>query len=320
MGKTQFINGLVEGELVDDVFSVKLKKPPVEYKKGYRFELRVSDRTGIIPVKYWGPDDFDAVESLYASIHNGLFVKIRGRVNEYNDQLEISVGSEGGIYSADDAVYDLSDFVQSTERDIDQMMGQLNSYIRQVEDPYLSKLLRFFFGDEEFVRRFRDAPASIQKHSNCIGGLLEHTLTVVEVCAHLQSIKPRMDLDLLIAGAILHDIGKMDEYVVTSNIDMSEGGMLMGHIFIGAKQVEYAVDTIEDFPTRLRYKVVHMVLSSHGKYEYGSPRIPQFPEAIALHYADEMDAKVEQCIDIKESARTDDDWIYNKDLGHVYLH
>jgi len=320
MGKTQFIKDLVEGELVDDVFSVKLKKPPVEYRKGYRFELRVSDRTGIIPVKYWGSDDIEEVESLYASIHNGLFVKIRGRVNEYNDRLEISVGSEGDISTADDSVNDLSDFVPSTDKDIDQMMGQLNAYIRQVEDPHLSELLRSFFGDEEFVRRFRDAPASIQKHSNCIGGLLEHTLAVVDICARLQSMKSQMDRDLLIAGAILHDIGKTDEYVVTSNIDMSEEGMLLGHIFMGAKQVEEAIDTIDGFPTRLRYKLVHMILSSHGKYEYGSPRIPQIPEAIALHYADEMDAKVEQCIAIKGSARTDDNWIYNKDLGHIYLH
>lgn len=319
MGKRHFIKDLVEGGTVDDVFSVKLKKPPREYAKGYMFDLRVSDRTGIINLKFWGPKDPRLVDNIYDPLKVGSVVRVRGKVGSYKDSPEIWVDTDGEISTVERSGYDISDFVPTTEEDVDQMMSRLNSFIRQVQDPFLSGVLRHFFADEGFVSRFREAPASIQKHSNYVGGLLEHTLAVVEICANLCSLKDRMDRDLLVTGAVLHDIGKIDEYRVTTNIDMSEEGMLLGHIFIGAEQVKEAAESIEGFPARLRHKLVHMVLSSHGKYEYGSPRTPQFPEAVALHYADEMDAKVERYIGLKETARTEDDWTYDPELRHIYL-
>jgi len=319
MEKRQLIKDLAEGEIVRDLFSVKLKKPPREYARGYVFEMRLSDSTGIIPIKYWGPNDLESVNRLYDSIEVGSVVHVRGRVGKYRESLEISVDQEGEISVVDRSDYDLEDFLPTIDKDMNMMMTRLNSHIKQVEEPSLSVLLSTFFADEEFVRSFRESPASIQKHSNYIGGLLEHTLNVVEICSSLHSLKPDLDRDLLITGAILHDIGKIDEYRVTTNIDMSEEGMLLGHIFIGARQVEEASRSIEGFPPRLRYKLVHMILSSHGRYEYGSPRTPQFPEAVALHYADEMDAKVEQFIDVKKSAWTDDNWMFDRDLKHVYL-
>lgn len=319
MGKRQFLKDLEEGDLVDDVFSVKYKKPPRDYSKGYMFEVRVSDRTGNMNLKFWGPNDSRLVDRIYEPIAVGMVVRVRGRVSSYRDSLEISVGEDGEITPVDRSQFDIGDFVPTTERDMDQMMSRLNSFIRQVEEPYLVKILRHFFANEEFVARFKEAPASIQKHSNCIGGLLEHTLAVVEICAHLHSLKPKMDKDLLLTGAVLHDIGKMDEYRVTTNIDMSEEGMLQGHIFMGASDVNKAAEGIEGFPPTLRSKLVHIVLSSHGKFEFGSPRQPQFPEAVAVHYADEMDAKVEQFLRVKEEAHTDDDWTYDKDLKHVFL-
>lgn len=319
MGKRQFLRDLVDGDLVDDVFSVRYKKPPREYSRGYMFEVRLSDRTGNMNLKFWGPNDIRIVERIYEPISVGAVVRVKGRVSVYRDSLEISVDTEGEITPIDRAGYDIGDFVPTTDHDIDQMMSRLNSYIRQVEDPFLSRVLRTFFADEEFVGKFREAPASIQKHSNCVGGLLEHTLSVVEICSLLHSLKPRMDRDLLITGAILHDLGKMDEYKVTTNIEMSEEGMLLGHIFLGTRRVEEAVDEIPQFPPTLKNKLLHTILSSHGKYEFGSPRQPQFAEAEAIHYADEMDAKVERFVRVKEEARTEDDWAYDFELKHVFL-
>jgi 3'-5' exoribonuclease len=319
MAKRQFLKDLQEGDEVDDVFSIRYKKPPREYSKGYMFEVRLSDRSGNMNLKFWGPNDERLVDKIFEPLVSGGVVRVKGRVSSYKDSLEISVGEDDGIALAERSEYDIRDFVPTTERDVDQMMSRLNSFIRQVQDPFLSKLLRHFFANEEFVIRFKEAPASIQKHSNCIGGLLEHTLSVVEICAMVHSLKPKMDKDLLLTGAILHDIGKMNEYRITTNIDMSEEGMLLGHIFIGAEKLKEAIDGIDDFPPTLGFKLVHIVLSSHGRLEFGSPRLPQFAEAAAIHYADEMDAKVEQYIRVKEEARTEDDWTFDSDLRHIFL-
>lgn len=319
MTKRQFLKDLRDGEEVDDYFSVKYKKPPREYSKGYMFELRISDRSGEMNMKYWGSGDLSTVEELYRTFDTGDVIRVRGRVSIYRDQLEIAVDDHGIIRRADTAEYDIRDFVPECEGDIDEMMQRLFSFIKKVSDPHLSSLLYRFFSDEGFVKRFRAAPASMHLHSNTIGGLVEHTLNVVEICDFLCRLKPELDRDLLLTGAILHDIGKIDEYSVTTSIDVSVDGMLRGHVIIGAEMVTRMCDKIEGFPELLKIKVAHMVLSSHGRQEFGSPKKPQFPEAVALYYADEIDSKLEQYISKKKNARTEDPWIYDKKLEHIFL-
>ncbi|HUL39596.1 MAG TPA: HD domain-containing protein [Methanomassiliicoccales archaeon] len=321
-GKGQFIQDLKEGDDVDSLFSVKFKKPPKAYSKGYVFEVRLADRTGEMTGKYWGPRDETAVRELYRSFESDDVVRVRGTVSTYRDALEIGISHDkkGHMEKVPKGSYDIADFVARASRDVDQMMSQLNGHMRRVQNKHLQALLAQFFSDEEFVARFKAAPASMWLHCNWVGGLVEHTLNVVQICDFLSKQYPKLDHDLLMTGALLHDVGKVEEYEVSTNIDISEDGMLRGHIIIGAEMVSKACDKVHDMPKNLKLKVVHLVLASHGQPEFGSPKKPQFPEAVAVHFADDADAKLEQFIAAKEGAETEDPWVYNKRLGHIYLH
>jgi 3'-5' exoribonuclease len=320
--KSQFIKDLKEGEEVDSLFSVKFKKPPRPYAKGLMFEARLADRTGEISAKFWGGKHEAEVRKAYDGFNADDVVQVKGMASSYRDVLEISVrpDANGSVAKVPLGGYDLGDFVEQSEHDLDQLMAGLNAHIRKVQNPHLKQLLAIFFGDEPFVARFKTAPASMQLHCNWIGGLAEHTLNVVELSEFLAKKYPKLDHDLLITGAILHDIGKLEEYEVSTNIDVSADGMLRGHVVIGAEMVSRACDSLPDMPKNLRLKVIHLVLASHGEPEFGAVKKPQFPEAVALHFADDIDAKLEQYITAKEEARTEDPWIYDRRLGHIFLH
>jgi len=320
--KTQFVKDLKDGDEVDSLFSVKFKKPPRQYAKGMMFEVRIADRTGEISIKYWGGKAEAEVRKAYEAFDSDDVVRVKGTASSYRDVLEISVRPDmcGSVAKVPPGAFDLGDFVERSEHDLDQLMASLNAHIRKVQNQHLKQLLAYFFADEAFVSRFKVAPASMQLHCNWIGGLAEHTLNVVDICDFLARKYPKLDRDLMITGALLHDIGKLDEYEVTTNIDVSVDGMLRGHIVIGAEMVSKACDSIPHMPKNLRLKVVHLVLASHGEPEYGAVKKPQFPEAVALHIADDADAKLEQYITAKEEARTEDPWIYDRRLGHIFLH
>lgn len=321
VGKRQFVRNFALGDEIDDVFSVKYKKPPRKYANGFMFEVRIADRTGDITVKFWGLADEASVRKTYDAFKAGEVVRVKGQAVTYRDVMEISVNVESGgfVKPVQAPEYRYEDFVGRSEMEPDQMMTQLNSYIKKVENAHLQRLLSSFFSDEEFVDKFKQAPASISIHANWIGGLLEHTLNVTSICDFLMRRYPKLDKDLLLSGAILHDIGKVVEYSVTTNIDESTDGMLRGHIVAGSEMITKACEKIPDFPENLKLKMAHMILSHHGKPEQGSPKRPQFPEAAVVNLADDMDAQIEQYIRAKEEAQTDDHWIYNKRLGLIYL-
>jgi len=318
--KTQFVKDLKDGDEVDSLFSVKFKKPPRQYAKGLMFEVRLADRTGEISAKYWGGKNEAEVRKAYEAFDSDEVVRVKGNASSYRDVLEISVRPDvSAIARVPPGAYDLGDFVERSDYDLDMLMDELNKHREKIKNQHLRQLLAHFFEDEAFVARFKVAPASMQLHCNWIGGLAEHTLNVVEICAFLATRYPKLDHDLLITGALLHDIGKLDEYEVTTNIDVSVDGMLRGHIIIGAEMASKACDSVPQMPKNLRLKVIHLILASHGEIEYGAVKRPQFPEAVALHIADDADAKLEQYITAKEEARTEDPWIYHKRLGHIFL-
>lgn len=317
--KRQFVKNLATGDDVDDLFSVKYKKPPRRYAKGFAFEARVADRTGEVTMKYWGSPDEAAVRSLYDSIKVGEVVRIKGQALTYKDAMEISVGVGGSVVPVATSCCCLGDFVATTEKDIEGMMASLMRHLAGVESAHLRSLLDSFFCDADFVSRFKSSPASIMIHANWIGGLLEHTLNVVSICDFIAQRYPGLDRDLVMAGAALHDIGKTLEYRVTTNIDESADGMLRGHIVAGADMVARACETIQDFPENLKLKLIHVIISHHGKPELGSPKRPQFPEAAAVSLADDMDCQIEQYVRTRAEAQTDDPWVYSKRLGPIFL-
>ena len=323
--KRQFLKELKDGEAVSAKFAVKFKKPPTEYrgKSGKWFEFRVSDKSGEATVKYWGKEDVKETTGIYESFERGDVVELKGTAQEYppgSGTVQISIdGASGLIKKCGKTEYDIADFVPETEGDIEAMFKELLDAIAGIEDPNLATLLVAFFEDEEFARGFKSTPAAMHHHQNYIGGLLEHTLNVVKMCDRISELHKKLDRDLLISGAILHDIGKMRELEVTTSIDVTREGMLLGHVTMGKEMVEEKICDIDGFPDKLRMKLEHMILSHHGKLEYGSPRLPQFPEALAIYYADEMDAKVSFAVRMKDEARTEDPWIWIKEFGHIYL-
>lgn len=318
--KNQFIGNLKEGDIVNSMFAVKYKKPPREYKskskEGEWFEIRISDKTGEITAKYWG-DDVAFTHKIYKSFDKDDVIFIRGRVNAYGNGIEILI-EPGKIRKCSPEEYDIRDFVEVTKKDREEMMADLMKIIEGIDEPYNS-LLHSFFNDEKFVKKFKDAPAAMHRHQNYIGGLLEHTLNVTKICQRIHEVHPMLDYNLLITGAILHDIGKIKEMKVGTSIDISEEGMLLGHIISGVEMLIEKIKEMETFPERIRLKLIHIILSHHGKLDYGSPKTPQFPEAHAIYFADEIDAKVDYTLRLKEEAETEDLWIWKRDVGHIYL-
>lgn len=314
--KKQFIKDFRADQIVNDIFVVKFKKPIEPYKNGYKFELRLGDSSREIMYKYWGPPEEAKVKFLYDMIKQDDVVLAQGRVNEWKGQFEISANEENKIKILSKDEYDIRDFVRISSKPVEEMFRELMLYIEKIENKELKKLLEYFFKDENFAKRFRESPAAMYIHHGWVGGLLEHTLSVAKLCEDIFKIHDGMDKDLLITGAILHDIGKLEEFAVTTSIKVSTKGMLLGHVTIGIEMLMRAMDQLKT-PEELRLKIIHIMMTHMG--EYGSNKKPSFPEALAIYYADELDAKVLQMREIKETAVTEDDYFYHKDFGNVYL-
>ena len=321
MRKTITIRELKAGGTVDDLFAVRFKKPVSQYKNGFTFQLWVSDSGGDLALKYWGDKDEKKIKALLDTIEKGSVVHVKGKVSEFKDALEIHVNPTSGdsVAVLKEGEFELADFVASTTEDVEVMRAQLFSIIRKIEDRWLKELLASFFTDADFVKSFCSCPASITHHANWLGGLLEHTLRVTKLCEFYAQQYHDLDRDLLLTGAILHDIGKLREYTVTSIIGSTDEGRLIGHLVVGAGMVNDACRLIESFPEELSLKVQHLVLSSHGTTEFGSPKVPLFPEAQALAMADLTDTRIEDMITVKKTANTDDDWVQDRNVGSVYL-
>ncbi|MBN2620046.1 HD domain-containing protein [candidate division WOR-3 bacterium] len=282
--KSQYIHELRAGETVKDVFMLT-RKILKEKKDGGSFAiLEFTDNSGSIEGVAWEP----AVDNVRSAMIDDL-VFISGTVNEYNDRLQITVQSLKRV-DGRDAVPE--DFIPACPQDIDKVKTEIGVYRRNLKTACLKNLIAAFFDDINFERLFFVAPAAKRAHHAYLGGLAVHTLSMLKLVMHVQSIYSFLDLDLLIAGCLLHDVGKIYEYSYTKKIDMSTPGKLLGHIMIGCDMVSTKIRTLKDFPDSVRDKLLHMILSHHGSLEWGSPRMPMFAEALVLHHIDNMDSKI----------------------------
>ena len=314
----QTIGQLKAGERVDSYFSLAYKKPVSEYRYGFMFEFRLADRTGQITAKYWGGEDRAQIERLQETLLRGEVVRVLGEISEYRNQLELSISEKdgGSITLARPDEYDISDFVPTVEG-IGELRDRLLGFITQVEEPHIERLLRSVFEDEEFMHAFCRSPASIQLHSAAVGGLIHHTVNVVEVCLKMMQLQPGLDRDLVIAGAMLHDIGKMGSFTVTTNINHTPEGNMLGHIVVGDELLRDRLKSTDGFPEEIALKLRHILASHHGKREWGSPVEPMMPEALLVHMADDMDAKLNYMVTKRDEAVTEDDWIYDRRLSRL---
>ena len=213
--KQQFIENLREGDVVNDIFAVKIKNPPRQYKKGIWFDLVIIDKTGEINLKYWGGENKERVKRLYDSFKIGDVIQVKlGNVEIFADRPQISINETvGNIRRCKDSEYDISDFVKSLEKDkIDNLLKYVKDEISKLEKPEMKNLLNMFFSDPDFVKDYSNSPSAITHHHNYGGGNLEHTVGVIKLCKNICEMYEGINKDLVIVGAILHDIGKLREY------------------------------------------------------------------------------------------------------------
>ncbi len=282
--KKQFINDLNAGDPVDDVF-VLSEKALSRKKDGNSFlNITLSDKTGSMKGVVW-----DNVDQILPLVSSGDFVRVKGNVSEYKGTLQLVVKTLSGC-SAESV--DSSDYLPATGRNVDNMYERIVKLGATIETAYLKKLLEAFWGDEEFVEKFKTAPAAKKMHHAYLGGLLEHSLSMALLADQIAGHYSGINRDLLLAGAVLHDIGKTEEFEYKFKIDYSDEGRLLSHIIIGIRMIEEKLRAIREFPEEQALQLKHMIVSHHGAREFGSPEPPKTIEAVLLYYIDDMDAKV----------------------------
>ena len=283
--KSQFIADLADGQAVSSLFLVREKEIRTSARTGKSWlELDLADRSGTIGAKMW--DNFEAIAKTFESDD---VVRIRGRVKLYNNQKELTLDQ---IIPVAEREYDLADFLPHTKYDVEKLYVSLKAAIGGVKNPWLKQLLSSVVDDSSIASRIKRAPAAMTMHHAYIGGLLEHVVSLIGLAAAVTAHYPELDPDLLLTGVVLHDIGKIDELRYVRGIDYSDEGRLLGHIMIGVRLVQEKIRAIPDFPAPLAVLVEHMILSHHGSHEFGSPSLPQIPEAVALHFIDDIDSKM----------------------------
>ncbi len=285
--KETFIADLTkfEDQSITGFFSATTKSLRDKKDGGKYLALVLTDRTGSMEARMW-----DNAAEASPEFEQGDVVKLKALVCRYQERLQMKVER---IRAAQDGEYDPADFLPQTTKDVDALWKELNGYVESFRDAHLKALLRVFLDDPEIAAAFRQAPAAKSMHHAWLGGLLEHVVSLMGVCELAAKHYPEVHRDLLLTGAVLHDIGKLQELVWKKSFDYTMQGQLLGHITIGYGMIERKLEALPDFPKRLRVLVEHMVLSHHGRYEYGSPKLPMIPEAILLHYLDDMDAKMQ---------------------------
>ncbi len=295
MVKKQMVTDLNLNTRINDIFFLK----DIEFrvrrdKKTVDMFFKIADKTGEIEAINWDVSN-DQVEKL-SKIE---FARVQGYITKKKSDgtLQATISSLTKTTPLD---LDYSDYLPQSKENLDELMQKIFSKINSIESYHLKNLLKSFFDDPEFAEKFKRAPAAMKVHQPYIGGLAEHTVNVVTICETIGNIYKEINRDFLITMAILHDIGKIREYAYDKAIEHTDEGKLLGHIAISLEMIDRKVRSMDDFPKDLELMVKHTLLSHHGHFEFGSPRLPSILAAIALYYADEMDAKVSGFINIKE--------------------
>lgn len=302
----KFIGELHEGEKISGIYLCKHKQGAVT-KNGKPYEnVILQDKTGTIDGKIWEPnslgiDEFEPLD----------YIDVVGDVTSFQGSLQVSIKR---ARKAREGEYEPGNYLPVSDKNIETMYQELMGIMAQVKNPYLHRLLQSFFQEDEgFIKAFKENSAAKTVHHGFIGGLLEHTLSVVKLCQYYCRIYPILNQDLLITAAILHDIGKTKELSSFPKNDYTDDGQLLGHIMIGAEMIHDKIREIPGFPEKLESEVKHCILAHHGELEYGSPKKPALAEAVALNLADNTDAKMETLTELFNSAGDQKDWLgYNR--------
>ena len=300
-----------ENQVITSSFLVSSKQIKPKKSGDIYLALVLCDRTGQLEAKMW-----DNVADAVDCFEQDDFLKVRGLVNKYSNRFQLTIHK---VRRMDDAEIEYSDYLPKTNKDVDVLWRTVGGYVATFQNEYLKALLEAFMGDPQIAEAYRQAPAAKTLHHAFIGGLLEHVVSLMKLCETVAPLYPQINRDLLLTGAFLHDIGKIYELNYQRSFSYTTKGQLLGHMIIELEMLHEKISLVPNFPAELKVLIEHLIISHHGKYEFGSPKLPMFPEALMLHYLDDLDSKMESMRSHFER-EPDAEWTgYNGSLGRMLL-
>jgi 3'-5' exoribonuclease len=304
----QHENKVITSSFVVVSRQVKPKKSGEPY-----LALTLGDRSGHIEAKMW-----DNVEDAIDAFGQEDFVKVKGLINKYKNRFQLTIHK---LRRLGESEVDFSDYLPKTTKDIGELWRTLAGFVATFKDPHLKALVEAFMADAEIAEAYRNAPAAKTLHHAFIGGLLEHVVSLFHSCDLMCRNYPQINRDLLLTGAFLHDIGKIHELTYSRSFSYTTRGQLLGHMIIELEMLQAKLAPVPDFPGPLKTLVEHLIISHHGQYDFGSPKLPMFPEALMLHYLDDLDSKMEAMrAQFERGVEADGAWTgYNPSLGRPLL-
>ena len=311
--KKTFVSNLLSEQTITSYFLVSAKELRNTREGKPYLRLELCDRSGTVEARMWIKFEVAAQEVMRDDI-----VKVEARVELYRDRPQLALIQ---IRKARPEEIDLSDYLPHTKHDVEKMYAELLGYAESIRNPWLQKLVLSILQDPEVAPRYRKAPAAKVMHHAYIGGLLEHVVGLCglarQVASHYQ---PELDVDLLLTAAMLHDVGKLDELCYLRAIGYTTEGQLLGHIVMEVETVSRAIDNIEGFPAQLKTVVQHLLISHHGEYEFGSPKLPMIREALVFHFLDDLDSKMAAARAALSSESGEEEWsVYSAALQRKFL-
>ena len=310
--KTSFVSDLGTEQTITSFFLVNEKEVRNSRAGKSYLRLDLGDRSGTIEAVMW--DQFEAAAK---DISRGDVVKVNARVESYRNKFQLTLQQ---LRLAKPEEVDLADFLPHTKEDVGKLWAQLLEYANSIENPWLKKLVNGIITDPATAARYKRAPAAKVMHHAYLGGLLEHVIGLCGLAKQVAAHYPELNADLLLTVAILHDVGKLDELCYDRAIGYTTEGQLLGHIVMELETVSKAMDAIEGFPPNLKAVVQHLLISHHGQYEFGSPKLPMIREAMVFHYLDDMDSKMAAVRAALATESGDDEWsAYSAALGRKFL-
>ena len=305
--------GRHENKIITSSFVVVAKQiKPKKTGEPY-LALTLGDRSGQIEAKMW-----DNVDDVLAAFEQDDFLKVKGLINKYKLRFQLTIHK---LRKLGDTEIDYSDYLPKTTKDIDELWQTLGNFIESFQNTHLKALVQAFMADPEIAAAYRNAPAAKTLHHAYIGGLLDHVVSLFRSCDLMCRNYPQINRDLLLTGAFLHDIGKIHELTYNRSFSYTTKGQLLGHMIIELEMLQAKLVLIPGFPEELKTLVEHLIISHHGQYDFGSPKLPMFPEALMLHYLDDLDSKMEAMrAHFERESTMDSAWTsYNPSLGRPLL-
>ncbi len=301
-------NKIITSSFVVVAKQIKPKKTGEPY-----LALTLGDRSGQLEAKMW-----DNVDEVLDAFEQDDFLKIKGLINKYKNRFQLTIHK---LRKLGDSEIEFDDYLPKTTKNIDELWQTLAAFVASFQNPHLRALIQAFMADPEIAAAYRNAPAAKTLHHAYIGGLLDHVVSLFRSCDLICQNYPQINRDLLLTGAFLHDIGKIHELAFNRSFTYTTRGQLLGHMIIELEMLQSKLALVPDFPAELKTLIEHLIISHHGQYDFGSPKLPMFPEALVLHYLDDLDSKMEAMrAHFEREADLDSPWTsYNPSLGRPLL-